>query len=130
MEIKDKNKFIKLFKLDKILENLVGYVETRLELYKVEFKEEVAKAIGAMAFIMVLVAVFGLMIVFLSLALANQLNAVLDSNYLGFLIIAVIYLISGILIIVYREKLIFNWAYRFFFAEDEEEPIKEDEIDK
>ena len=93
-----------------------------------QFKEEIAKAIGVLTLIMISVAVFGLMIVFLSLAVANELNAILNSNYIGFLIIAVLYLIFGVLIIKYRNKLIFDWVYRFFFTEEDEEPIKDDEI--
>ena len=129
MELKDKHGLIKLLKLDKILDNLVGYVETRLELYKIQFKEEIAKAIGILVLIMISVAVFGLMVVFLSLAAANHLNTLLNSKFIGFLIIAVVYLILGVLIVKYREKLIFDWTYRFFFTEEEEEPIKDDEID-
>ena len=129
MEIKDKHGLLKFLKLDKILDNLTGYVETKLELYRIQFKEEVARAIGVLALVMVAVAVFGLMVVFFSLALANHLNTVLDSTYIGFLIIAVVYLILGILLIKFREKLIFNWTYRLFFTEEEEEPLNEDEID-
>ncbi|MFC2124394.1 phage holin family protein [Bacteroidota bacterium] len=119
---------MKFLKLDKILDNLTGYVETKLELYRIQFKEEVAKAIGVLVLVMVMIAVFGLMIVFLSLAIANHLNTILDSNFIGFLIIAIVYLIFGVLIIKYREKLIFNWTYRLFFTEEEEESIDEDEI--
>ena len=129
MEIKDKLGLIKLLKLDKILDNLIGYVETRLELYKIQFKEEIARAIGVLALIMILVAVFGLMVVFLSLAVANTLNAILDSKFIGFLIVAVVYFVLGILIVRYRDKLILNWIYRFFFTEEDEEPIKDEEID-
>ena len=128
MEIKDKHGLLKLLNLDKILDNLIGYVETRLDLYKIQFKEEIAKAIGVLTLIMISVAVFGLMVVFLSLAVANELNAILNSNFIGFLVIAVLYLIFGVLIIKYRNKLIFDWIYRFFFTEEDEEPIKEDEI--
>ena len=129
MEIKDKLGLIKLLKLDKILDNLVGYVETRLELYKIQFKEEIARAIGVLALIMISVAVFGLMVVFLSLAVANQLNSIWNSTFLGFLVVAVVYFVLGVLIVKYRVKMILNWIYRFFFTEEDEEPIKDEEID-
>ena len=128
MDIKNKNGLFRFLQVDKIIDHLIGYVETKLDLYKIQFKEEIVKAIGALAIIMILVAVFGLMIVFLSLAIANHLNFILDSNFIGFLIVAIIYLIAGILILIYRDILIFDMAYRFFFKDEDEEVIDEDEI--
>lgn len=127
MDIKYKNGLLKLLGLDKTIDHLTGYVETRLELYKIQFQEQIAKAISVLALILVLVAVFGLTVVFLSLALANHLNEMFESQFIGFLIVAAVYLIAGILILIYKEKLIYELTYRFFFSDDEEENISEDE---
>ena len=43
METQEKSKLFKFLRIDAIIENLTGLIEARLELAKIEIKEEVAK---------------------------------------------------------------------------------------
>lgn len=87
------NKFLKFLKLDGLLDSVKGYVESRIQLFKVEMQEKAANVITAAIFI-VFIAFCGLMaVVFLSLALGNYLNEVLGNSYLGFGIMGLFYLL-------------------------------------
>jgi hypothetical protein len=48
------------------------------------------------------------------------LNHILDSQYLGFLIMAFCYLLAAFVLYRYREKLIFNRVYKVFLKNEEE----------
>jgi len=65
-----KESLLKLLKLDNLVSNLTGYIETRVELMKLEVKEEVAKALAQLSILIVLVATATLFIMFVSVALA------------------------------------------------------------
>lgn len=98
----DYKKILNFLKLDSIFEDLTAIVETKVELLKIELKEEVAKAvtklIGGLFFgIMVF-----FIIIFLSITIATFINHWLSSTYIGFAIVTLFYLL---LLIAYK---IFN----------------------
>ena len=69
-----KDKIFKLLRLDNLMDNLSGYVETRLELYKLEIREDVAKVLSK-ALIYGFIAILGMLfLVFFSVGLAHFLN--------------------------------------------------------
>ena len=99
-----KDSIIKFFKLDSLVNNLTGYIETRIELMKVEVKEELAKALAKVA-IFLLVAFFILIFVlFLSVALAAYLTTI-AGKFGGFAIVGGIYLTMAVLVYAMRENL-------------------------
>jgi uncharacterized membrane protein YqjE len=95
----------RFFKVDSMIENLTGYVETRVELLKIEAKEEVSKQLsnaivyGSIGFL------FALVLLFLSVAIALTIGEHLG-NFAGFAIVAGFYLIVGLALLLNREKLI------------------------
>ena len=102
MDTQEKSKLFKFLRIDAIIENLTGLIEARLELAKLEIKEEVAK-IGArivagvvFAFLLVLI------IIFFSFSVATWINSLLASNFLGHFIVTAFYLIILILLIVFK----------------------------
>ena len=108
---------LKLLKLDTIFDSLTGYIETKVEYYKIQFKEELARALAILIFVFMISMVLLLFLIFLSFFAVAFLNHVLQSQYLGFLIMAFIYLIVGLFIYVYRENLIFGKVFKEFFKE-------------
>ena len=68
--------------------------------------------------VFVLTVVLLLFLIFLSFFAVAFLNHMLQSQYLGFLIMAFIYLILGLFIYVYRENLIFGRVFREFFKDN------------
>jgi hypothetical protein len=100
-----KDTLSKFFKVDSLLSNLSGYVETRVELLKVEVKEDVSKGLAQAVTYLFIAFVAGLFVTFLSIAAALLLGKLLG-NIVGFLIIAVLYLIGSVILWSSREKLI------------------------
>ena len=102
MEKQEKSRLFKFLKIDSIIENLIGLVEARLELAKIEMKEEVAK-IGARIIAAVVFAFLGVMIIiFFSFWMATFINSLLESDWAGFAIVTGFYLVILILLIAFK----------------------------
>jgi len=86
-------KFLKFLKLDGLLEGVKGYIEARIQLFKLELQEKASNVLATIIFI-VMVAFCTLMtLIFLSLALGFYLGHLFGNNYIGFLIIGLFYLV-------------------------------------
>ncbi len=107
-----KDTFSKLFKIDNLISNLTGYVETRVELIKIELKEELAKSLAKAVAFLLIAFIAALFIIFISIAGALQLAESLG-NFAGFSIVAAVYLITGIILWFSREKLIAKFEKQF-----------------
>jgi Na+/melibiose symporter-like transporter len=93
----------KFLRLDGVFNHLSGYVEARIELIKLEIREEVAAAL-ARAMVFIVVSFFCFMcIAFLSIGVAHFLNQYFHETYAGFFIVAGLYL-AGLLILVAFRK--------------------------
>lgn len=88
-----------------LIDSLTGYIETRIALVKIEFKEELAKTVAKLIIVLMLSLVFMLFIAFFSLTAGAWLNTVTDSQYLGYAIIALFYLLLFLLIFIFRNHL-------------------------
>lgn len=92
----------KFFKVDNLINNLTGYVETKVELLKVEVKEDLAEGLGKVINYLLIAFVFSLVILFLSLGVAIVVSEKLGSFW-GYGIVAGFYLIVGIILMSRRE---------------------------
>lgn len=102
------NSFFKFFKLDGIIEHIKGYVETRIQLFKIELQEKAARIITSLVFVILLSFCFIMLLIFMSLALGNYLNHLFNNSYMGFAILALFYLIMVIILAVSVTKGIFH----------------------
>jgi flagellar biosynthesis protein FlhB len=96
---------MKLFglpKLDKIIDNLLGFLETRLALFKLEAKEELVKGIARFLLFTFFLFFFSLSVIFASITLSLYLNLVFNSVFLGFGVVTLAYLLFFILLIITR----------------------------
>src|SRR5688572_22397054 len=89
-----KDTIAKFLRLDGIMSNLTGYIEARIELMKVEIKEDVAKALSKAVVFAILGFIATLFILFISMAVAYKIAEV-TSLFTGFLVVAGFYLITG-----------------------------------
>ncbi len=106
MEKQEKSRLFKFLKIDSIIENLTGLLEARLELAKIEIKEEVAK-IGARIIAAVVFAFLGVMIViFFSFWMATYINSLLDSLWAGYAIVSGFYFVILILLILFKAHVV------------------------
>ncbi|OEK03139.1 hypothetical protein BFP97_17140 [Roseivirga sp. 4D4] len=98
---------MKLFDLDKLVDTLTGFLETKIELLKLDAQEESTKLI-AKAVVSLMIAVLCLMaLLLISIGLSNVLNSYLESNFLGYIIVGALYLcFAGI--VYFRRKSLLN----------------------
>jgi hypothetical protein len=99
-----KDTLLKLFKLDGLVNNLTGYVETRLELLKYEIKEDVARAIARASVYAMLVILLSMVVLFLSVTAALKLAEYLGMTA-GFAIVGGFYGVVTAILLTVREKL-------------------------
>ncbi|WMJ71583.1 phage holin family protein [Cytophagaceae bacterium ABcell3] len=90
------NRFFKMFGVESLFENLKGYIDARIQLIKLEIQEKTAHIITIIAIAALLFFAFFMTIIFLSIALGGFLNEVLNSMFLGHLIVGAIYLVASI----------------------------------
>lgn len=100
-----KDEIFRLLGLDALIRSVSGYIEARVDLIKLEIREEVTRHLSRL-----MVSLTGLLLAFsalgfLSITLALMLNEVLESAYLGFLIIGGSYLLIALLIFIFRESI-------------------------
>jgi hypothetical protein len=100
-----KDKVFKLLRLDNLVEHLSGYLETRLELFKLEVREDVAKVLSK-AIVYLMMAFFGILfLIFFSIGAAQLLNAFFPGGYAGYWIVAGIYGVAFLIFIVFKKSI-------------------------
>lgn len=100
-----KDTLSKFFKIDSLLSNLTGYVETRVELLKVEVKEDLSRGLAQAITYLFIAFILALFLTFFSIALALLLSERLGS-FAGFSIVGAVYLVAGLILWFSRQKLI------------------------
>lgn len=107
-----KDTLSKLFKIDNLISNLTGYVETKVELLKIEVKEELAKSLAKAVAYLLIAFILAVFIIFISIGVALWIGGTLG-NFAGFAIVAGVYLVTGLILWFSREKLIARFERRF-----------------
>jgi uncharacterized membrane protein YqjE len=102
---KIKDSIFKFLRLDNLVENLSAYFEARVELMKIEMREEIAKVISHGLTIGLLFLLGLLFLVFFSIGFANYLNSYFNSSTMGFWIVSGIYGIPGVIMFSFRSKI-------------------------
>jgi hypothetical protein len=86
------------------------YIEQQGELLRLEAAERLAKVTSAFITFLVLALLGMLVLALLSVAVALWLGKILESYALAFLIVAAVYALLGVLMYVFRTRLITNPA--------------------
>jgi Flp pilus assembly protein TadB len=93
-----------MLNIEEAIENLTGYVEARIELIKLDVKDQSVR-VGVATLVWSLVGFFALMaLVFLSIALAIVLGYWLGMAW-GFVLVAVLYLAVGFALLLSKRWL-------------------------
>lgn len=95
-----------IFNIDRLIDHLVGFMETRFEILKLDFKEEFVRVIAKLLTIGVIVLLSTLFFIFFSVALGIFLNQLLDSAYLGFVILAGFFFLLWMSVLIIKQT---NW---------------------
>ena len=99
-----KDTLFKFLKIDGLIDNLTGYIETRVQLLKIDVKEEVAKLIAKAFLVLVCSFAFVLFIVLLSIAAAYYFSSMVGMA-MGFVIVAGFYLLVGLILVLFRKEI-------------------------
>lgn len=91
-----------------LIENLMGYIDTRIDIIRLEVQEKM-KAAMVSTIHGVLLGFFGLMsFLFVSIFLGLLLNHLLDSSFWGFGIIALFYVAVLVILLIGLDKKVFQ----------------------
>ncbi len=115
--LKEKHKPLNILNLDKLVDFITKFVELKLELYELKVKEQLVMVISSFATLALIIS-FGLFMIFFgSLALGFYLNGVLESRFLGFLIVGLIYFVICIILVLFKDKIITNHLFQALFSD-------------
>lgn len=101
----DKSGLFKFLNLENLLDRLIDYFEKRIELVKIQVMEEASDKAAKLATVLVLLTLGLISLLFISITLALFIADLVNSYFLGFLSISLIYLVLFWVAIVNREKL-------------------------
>jgi uncharacterized membrane protein YqjE len=88
-----------------LVNTLINFIETKVEIYKIQFKEEAAKALTVIILILLFGLVGLLFILFLSFFVVQIINNLMGANYYGYLFVAIFYVIMGVVTYLVRGKI-------------------------
>jgi uncharacterized membrane protein YqjE len=95
---------LRLLKLDGLVNNLTAYVETRLEIIKLEVREEIARALARLSVLILVVASIALFILFLSVSVALWIGHYIGMVE-GFAIVTAVYFVLALLALTLRASI-------------------------
>lgn len=90
--------------LDRLINNLIGYVDTQFKLIQLEVKEEIANAITILILVLLVAIIAAFAGLLFSIALATYMGDWLGSQVYGFCLVGGLYLaIAGIVLIQFKK---------------------------
>ena len=117
--------------IDELVEAIADYFQIKIELVKLNTIEELSAILNKLISLFLILLVFLFFLGFISTALANYLNEVLDTSYWGHAIVAGVYLLvlffffylfkSGKL----KEKIATQMAYRKAATKEKLDKLKD-----
>ena len=93
---------------DSLIGNLTGYLDTRIDLVRLELQQKVSSVLVSAVHGATLAVLGLLFIIFVSIFAGLALNSALDSTYWGFGVVAGFYLVLLVLVLVGVDKAAFQ----------------------
>ena len=95
-----------LSQLEEIKETLFKYFETRIDLFKIETRDKIERAVVMAIYAALVLCIALTILILIVILLGTFLNKWLNSDYLGYLIMLGFFVINLVIWIVLKEKLI------------------------
>lgn len=92
-------------RIDRLANNLIAFVENRIELLKVEIREEAAETGAKLLILSVFALLFLFFTIFISFFLSDYLNQVIHSSFWGYGIVAGFYLFLILILALIQKPL-------------------------
>lgn len=99
-----KEALFKFLKLEGLIENLSSYIETRVELFKIEIREDVSRLLATVILASVVMIVFLFFLILLSVGIAYYIGTMIGMTG-GFTIVAGFYLLTTLLLLAFRKSI-------------------------
>ena len=93
---------------DSLIGNLTGYLDTRIDIVKLELQQKASTVLVSTVHGAALAMLGLLFIIFVSIFAGLALNSALDSSYWGFGVVAGVYLVLLVLVLVGVDKAAFQ----------------------
>lgn len=91
-----------------LIENLMGYIDTRIDIIRLEIQEKLkASFVGLLHAVLLGFAAF-MSLIFVSIFLGLLLNHLLNSSFWGFGIVALFYVVLLVILVIGLDKKVFN----------------------
>ena len=107
---------------------VIEYIEARLQLTKISAYEKLAKVLSVLFTGLVLLIVFFFVLIALTMMFATMLNALFESQFMGYAVVAGVYFVGFILLVIYRkpllEKYFTNTLIKVLFEDNEHDENK------
>lgn len=103
--MRERKGFLNFLGVDSLLDHLTAFIEAKIEIYKIEFREEASGALSKLMVGLVLFCLGWFFIMFLSIAAGYYLGTLLENLFLGFLIISGFYLLLFVVIYLLRDTI-------------------------
>lgn len=97
------NKVTNLFNVDRMIDHLVGFLETRFEILKLGLKEESVSVIAKLLTATVIGLLGTLFFIFFSVMIAIIINQAMDSAFMGYAILAAFFLLLLISVLIVKQ---------------------------
>jgi phosphate/sulfate permease len=116
-------------KAEKLAEDAKEYINTRIEILKLTIAEKSSAVLATIIAGVIAALIFSFFLLFISITVAVILSTWIGKPYIGFLIVAGFYLISGVIILKFREQIIripiMNSIIRQLFKDDNTDDKKD-----
>jgi len=100
-----KDSIFKFFKIDNLITNFSGYIESRISLFKMEMQEDVARVLAKSLVYAAMMFFAFLFLVFFSIGLAQYINHFFADSFAGYWIVAGIYLVLFLLFLILQKPI-------------------------
>jgi uncharacterized membrane protein YqjE len=95
-----------LSQLEEIKDTLFKYFETRIDLFKIETRDKIERAVVMAIYAAILLCLGLTVLILLVILLGTFLNKWLHSDYLDFLILLGVFILKLVITIVWREGIV------------------------
>jgi len=99
------NKQPTLTLIESLFSQTKDYIDNRLELYKLKLVDKTSGIASSIISLVVLFVVFFIFFVVLNIGIALLIGDLVGKSYLGFLILAAVYAIVGLVLFAKRDKI-------------------------
>jgi uncharacterized membrane protein YqjE len=112
--VSEKKGILNLLGIGNIIDQLKALVETRMQIIKLEIKEELSKSFAKALIGLVLIFILFIALLFLSIAISIYLGYILDNYFYGFLLTSGFYFLLFIILYLLRNKI----GFREYFEKE------------